>query len=283
MHIIVRSVCHVMLANQSVEVLGLKDEKFAVRKENLKATYLLCFQFSTSFSLSHTHTENGFTGRYMDSTEDLIEMLLSQSDEAVSEELFDLLSFQPLTRRRRQTIEAPASNESMVLIQNGTETSTLPEDEVVGIEDPMTCLELGEAILFQVSNVSYPVYDADNLWNTFPEFDYGLFRQLNETQQLTGEGTLFPFRFYNSGVFTFYLSNNPDRKIYFRVVEETAQCPEIGPFFPATPSRAAQLGIVRSDDILRAPNWLLIGSMLAAAVTLMAILLVALVSEGGRE
>ncbi len=147
-----------------------------------------------------------------------------------------------------------------------------------GIDDPMTCLESDETIIFTVSNTSYPVYDVDNLWNTKPDFDYGAFRQLNESQQLTGQSTLFAFRFVESGVFSFYLSNDPGRRIYFRVVEETAQCPEVGPFFPATPSQAAKLGIERNDDLLLSPNWLLIGTMLSVATVLMFILIVALVS-----
>lgn len=152
------------------------------------------------------------------------------------------------------------------------------EPNFEGIDDPMTCLEQGDALLFTVSSLSYPVYDRDNLWNTNPDFDYGAFRQLNESQQLTGQSTLFAFRFTDSGVFSFYLSNDPGRRIYFRVVEETAQCPEEGPFFPATPSQAAKLGIERNDDLLLSPNWLLIGTMLAVAAVLMGILVVALVS-----
>ncbi len=154
------------------------------------------------------------------------------------------------------------------------------EPSFEGIDDPMTCLELGEAILFSISNTSYPVYDVDNLWNTNPDFDYGAYRQLNESQQLTSQSILFAFRFMESGVFSFFLSNDPNRNIFFRVVEETAQCPEVGPFFPATPSRAVQLGIERNDDLLLSPNWLLIGTMLSVAAVLMCILIVALVSHG---
>ena len=200
------------------------------------------------------HTVVGFRGDYSQTAEDLVGFL-SHDVELVA-------------RRRRQTLN---SNQTFV-------TTGQTEPQFEGIDDPITCLELGEAILFSVSNTSYPVYDVDNLWNSNPSFDYGLFRQLNETQQLTGESSLFAFRFNKGGVYTFYLSNDPDRKIYIRVVEETVQCPNLGPFFPASPSVAIQLGIVRNDDILLAPNWLLIGIMLAGATILMGILVVALVS-----
>ncbi len=170
------------------------------------------------------------------------------------------------TRGRRQTDQ--------------TQTSSSDQPQFDGIDDPTICLEFGQIILFQVSNISYPVYDVDNLLNTNSEFDYGIFTLLAEAQQFSvaENQVLFPYRFDASGVFVFYLSNNVNRKTYVRVVELSAQCPEQGPFFPTTSSRTTQLGIVRSDDILLSPNWILIGSMIAGAVVLMAVLTVALVS-----
>ena len=143
-------------------------------------------------------------------------------------------------------------NQTFILGQNETDPADIEDEPVFdGIDDPLTCIELSEAVLFQISNTSYPVYDRDNLWNTNPDFDYGLFQSLNESQQLTGESRLFAFRFTVSGVFAFYLSNEPDRTIVIRVAEEETQCPDAGPFFPSSPSQAVQLGIVRSDDILQ--------------------------------
>lgn len=171
------------------------------------------------------------------------------------------------SRGRRQTDQA--------------QTSTSDQPQFDGIDDPTVCLEFGQTILFQVSNTSYPVYDVDNLLNTNSEFDFGIFTLLAEAQQLSvaESPVLFPYRFDVSGVFVFYLSNDVNRKTYVRVVELSAQCPEQGPFFPTTSSRTTQLGLVRSDDILLSPNWILIGSMLAGAVVLMAILTVALVRK----
>ena len=167
-------------------------------------------------------------------------------------------------RRRRQT----------------DETTSDSEPQFAGIDDPTVCLEFNQMILFQVSNVSYPVYDVDNLLNTNTDFDFGLFSLLSESQQLSGseEPVLFPYRFSVSGVYVFHLSNDVNRKTYIRVVDVSAQCPEQGPFFPTTPSMTTQLGLARSDNIVTSPNWILIGSMLAAAVVMMAVLTVALVS-----
>lgn len=157
------------------------------------------------------------------------------------------------------------------------------EPPFAGIDDPMLCLELGEAVLFAVTNTSYPIYDRNNLWNTNPAFDFGLFRQLNESQEVSGDSLLFLFRFNESGFFTFHLNNDPNRRIYIRVVELTAQCPEIGPFFPTTPSQAVQFGVVRKDDILRTPNWFFIGGIILGCLVLTVLVVVALVRGRGKR
>lgn len=198
----------------------------------------------------------GFSGAYGHEAEDINTMLIGNGTQ---------LGSSVQARRRRQTDQA--------------QSSTADQPQFDGIDDPTICLEFGQTLLFQVSSTSYPVYDVDNLLNTNPEFDFGVFTLLAETQQFSvAESTvLFPFRFAVSGVFVFYLSNNVNRKTYVRVVELSAQCPELGPFYPTTSSRTTQLGIVRSDDILLSPNWILIGSLLAGTVVLMALLTVALV------
>lgn len=198
---------------------------------------------------------SGFSGAYGHESGDITAMLARRSQTGRSIQ----------ARGRRQTDE--------------TQAFTSDQPQFDGIDDPTICLEFGQIILFQVSNTSYPVYDVDNLLNTNSEFDYGLFTLLVEAQQLSAAEipVLFPYRFDVSGVFVFYLSNDVNRKTYVRVVELSAQCPEQGPFFPTTSSRTTQLGLVRSDDILVSPNWILIGSMLAGAVVLMAVLTVALV------
>ena len=162
-------------------------------------------------------------------------------------------------RRKRQTV-------------NGT------ENELSGIDDPITCLIVGQSIFFMVTNTSYPVYDKNNLVNSNPTFDHGPFDTLAERQLQSGDSTGFVFQFQEIGVYTFYLSNNPNRRIYFSVFPTSSQCPEIGPFFPLTPSRGAQLGLIRSSNILLEPNWVLIGGMVGGGSGLMILFVIALVS-----
>ncbi len=66
--------------------------------------------------------------------------------------------------------------------------------------------------------------------------------------------------------------------MYIRVVEPSSQCPEVGPFYPASPSRAVQLGMVRSSNIIQDPNWVLIGGLFGGAVAVMIGMVIALVS-----
>lgn len=134
-------------------------------------------------------TGTGFRGSY-GATASILSSLLGISDLSTS-----------LGRKRRQT-----TNDTATTIElNGTTFE--------GIDDPITCLELGESILFTITNESYPVYDEDSLLNTNDEFDYGQFRQLVESQQTSGSASLFAYRFRSSGVYVFELSNNPNRKM----------------------------------------------------------------------
>ena len=64
---------------------------------------------------------------------------------------------------------------------------------------------------------------------------------------------------------------------YVRVTEANTECPEVGPYFPFTSGTAVQMGMTRNDDILLAPDWILIGSVIAGAVGVMLLILIALV------
>jgi len=61
------------------------------------------------------------------------------------------------------------------------------------------------------------------------------------------------------------------------VTEANTECPEVGPYFPFTPGTAVQMGMTRNSDILLAPDWILIGSVIAGAVGVMLLIIVALV------
>ena len=204
---------------------------------------------SNNYSLARAG--NGFRGNYIPDPISLVLLLSPPINQLTN----------TTTRRKRQSTSDPVN---------------LPQFD--GIDDPLVCLEVDQSLFFFLSNSSYPVYDETNLLNINADYDLGLFNQLVEDQRLTGDNSFFAFRFTQSGVFSFYLSDATERYMYIRVVEPSSQCPEVGPFYPASPSRAVQLGMVRSSNIIQDPNWVLIGGLLGGAVAVMIGMVIALVS-----
>jgi hypothetical protein len=65
---------------------------------------------------------------------------------------------------------------------------------------------------------------------------------------------------------------------YIRVMVKDSQCTEVGPFFPTTPRYAIQNGMSLDQEILKAPDWLVICILLAAVFLIIILLVIALVS-----
>ena len=145
------------------------------------------------------------------------------------------------------------------------------------IKNPVVCLELGESMLFVVSNSSYPEYDRTNLLNSNAEFDYGGFRDLRDKKLLTTtNSSLFAYQFTVQGRYVFKASNNPERKMYVSVMDQGAKCSEVGPFFPNTERILVQNGFSRESRLLLRPDWIMIFTMLGVTLGLMFLLTVLL-------
>ena len=71
--------------------------------------------------------------------------------------------------------------------------------------NPVVCLVVGASIIFDVSNVRYPVYLKDSLLNTNPGFDYSSFRQLAALASTTVTISSFAFTFSSAGKKFFFL------------------------------------------------------------------------------
>ena len=93
--------------------------------------------------------------------------------------------------RRRTLLEEDESEERLsprrALLDNETvrrrrlleETTTSADaSSDPQIANPVTCINIGDSILFDVSDDSYPEYQQASLLNTNPDFDYGAFRDL---------------------------------------------------------------------------------------------------------
>lgn len=154
---------------------------------------LLKFVLNTVVSL---YTAKGFLGAYSPDTS-VITSQLSSNRRNVSTNISSDASTPVSSRRRRSLLALSSANSTLV-----------------GINNPTTCLENGATMIWMVTNDNYPRYDADNLYNTNPGFDYGKFRELEENHQLMDtKSSLFAFKFADEGVYVFKSSNNPLHKM----------------------------------------------------------------------
>lgn len=82
------------------------------------------------------------------------------------------------------------------------------------------CTTLGSALLWDnLSNVSYPIYQADSLLNSVSDFDYSQFAALPKLlANKTNFNFIFTFQF--SGVYVFTDSRNPAKIMVVSVMED---------------------------------------------------------------
>nr|XP_038938290.1 uncharacterized protein RGD1562811 isoform X3 [Rattus norvegicus] len=134
--------------------------------------------------------------------------------------------------------------------------------DVLGIQNPIVCLQTNDTLAFLVSREHYPVYDLGHFYNTLQQFDWGRFRALAEESQLS-EQSLFLQQFQLPGVYVFYLSSNRHRKMYLRTLPPGGRCFADGPFALTTPRNLIQTGIAKIPKPVKKAHWPgLLGGML---------------------
>lgn len=121
--------------------------------------------------------QNGFSGVYNPDPSELLDVITSKN------------------RQRRQAVTAATFSGDL-------------------IDQPVTCVELNDLVMFSISRDSYPIYDRNSLFNK-GSFDSGVFDDLVEESLSDGPTPLF-VQFTQPGVFTFVLSNSP-RYLYIQV------------------------------------------------------------------
>ena len=119
----------------------------------------------------------------------------------------------PTARKRRDVVTSPIATQ--------------------GIRSPVICVQIGEAILFQLninnanrSLSNYPRYRKNHLYNTNPNFDYGKFRELH-TLITTSNLKISTFAnvFAEAGVFVFYDNAQNLSETIVMVPSIGSQCP----------------------------------------------------------
>lgn len=114
------------------------------------------------------------------------------------------------------------------------------------ITNPVLCLEMGEAVLFQItqaanSSYHYPTYVKDHLLNTNTNFDFGSFLQLNTLITSSVKISFFVHIFYVPGTYVFADSLTPSSMTVVMVIEPGTSCERDGQDFRVLPLSIATL------------------------------------------
>lgn len=155
-------------------------------------------------------------------------------------------------------------------------TDSLPQS----IANPLLCLQLNEAIVFQISqdanssSIHYPVYNKEHLLNSNPGFDFGAFRQLANFIQSGVNISQFVFTFSESGTYYFRDSIITSSQMAVRVLQEGATCERDGQDFRVLPSSSAyliQYGITSQPILSQEPNFAAILGFMATSLFILCI------------
>lgn len=98
------------------------------------------------------------------------------------------------------------------------------------------CIKEFGSVSFKVSSTVYPVYREESIYNTDPNYDYGLFTKL-ATKLTTANLNIKSFiaSFTVEGVFVFGNVNNPDEaQTIVKVVKKITDC-KGQKLYPTTP------------------------------------------------
>ena len=163
---------------------------------------------------------------------------------------------------------------------NGRYRRQSPDSLPQTISNPLLCLQLNEAIVFQLSqdanssSLHYPVYNKEHLLNSNPGFDYGAFRQLANFIQSGVNISQFVFTFSEAGSYYFRDSIVTSSQMVVTVMQDGVTCERDGQDFRVLPSSSAyliQYGIASQPIVNQEPN---LAAILGIMATCLFILLV---------
>ena len=189
------------------------------------------------------------------------------------QETINILNGLTQTTRRKRDLEDYETINGRFRRQS---TDSLPQN----IANPLLCLQVNEAIVFQInqdtnsSSIHYPVYNKEHLLNSNPGFDYGAFRQLADFIQSGVNVSQFVFTFSESGTYYFQDSIITSSQMVVRVLQDGATCERDGQDFRVLPSSSSyliQYGITSQPILSQEPNFAAILGIMAICLFILCI------------
>lgn len=158
----------------------------------------------------------------------------------------------------------PDRREAAEIFLESSSSSRNLEGEALypSVAQPVVCINEGDAVLFDVTNEQYPVYDVDSLINSNPGFDYSEFTSLAETAQSTATVSSFLFTFADPGVYVFKMNSNSNSLTIIKVMRSGTVCSTEATFTPMTKSNLNAVKAKLDEDIVLDPDWQVLGGLL---------------------
>ena len=136
------------------------------------------------------------------------------------------------------------------------------------LENPVVCLQLGDSVLYKVSNEKYPQYEKDSLLNTNAKFDYGAFRDLDDLAKSKSTVSFFGFTFSEPGIYVFSMSDAPEQLSIVAVMEDSVACSTKATFTPLTEANLVAINAKKESKLILEPDWLIISCLIIGLLTM---------------